>query len=222
MSFRGPKSVFDNRSFQYVVDVLFQLYSFREYIKLTERTINIEIKNELSRYNKFLNESSDFEIEHMYDFEDHTIKTLTHQLYYNSIFISIYSFLEKKMFQLCKLAEVNETIKIKDLSGEGIFKYYKYLKKVLLLDLDNLNEDWTRITKYNKLRNRLVHLTTNTIDKSENNSKLIKTIASIKNLNVIDKGDYYEFEISSTKILLDFLEVIENFLDKIYFERKVF
>jgi len=60
-------------------------------------------------------------------------------LYYASIFITLYSFLERKLYQLCKTAEIKQNLKIKDLSGEGISKYIKYIKKVLLINLDNLN-----------------------------------------------------------------------------------
>jgi len=213
------RAIFDNESFQYVLEVDFQLDSFREYIKITEQTIDNEIKEKIVRYTKFRQEASDLEIEIGYDFADHEIKILTHQLYYNSIFIALYSFLEKKMYQLCRLAERDNLIKVKDLSDEGIYKYYKYLKKVLLIDLDKLNTEWTLITKYNKLRNQLVHFPDNSVEKSENNSKQIKLLKSISNLKIIDKENFIEFEISDKKLLIDFWSVIKKFLNKIYYEK---
>lgn len=213
------RKVFNDDEFQYVIEVDFQLYSFKEYIKITEQIIEKEIKEEINRYNKFLREASDIEIEYQYDFEDHQTKNHIHQLYYNSIFISLYSFLEKKMYQLCKLAEKNNLIKVRDLSDDGIFKYYKYFKKVLLIDLEQLNKEWTLITKYNKLRNRLVHFPENTIEKSNNNSKHIEILKSIRNLKIIDKGNYIEYEISDKQLLLDFWFEINSFLNKIYYEK---
>jgi len=213
------RPVFKDEKFQFVIEVDFQLYSFKDYIKITEQIIEKEISEEINRYNKFLQEASDIEIEYQYDFEDHEIKNHIHQLYYNSIFISLYSFLEKKMYQLCKLAEKGNSIKVKDLSDDGVFKYYKYFKKVLLIDLEQLNIEWTLITKYNKLRNRLVHFPDNTIEKSNNNSKQIELLKSISNLKIIDKGDYIEYEISDKQLLLDFWTVINDFLNKIYYEK---
>jgi len=224
------RSIFNDG--KHIIDIDFQLQSFTDYIKITEKIIEKEIKDKINSYNKFLQEASDIEIEHEYDIVDHKTKIHIHQLYYNSIFISLYSFLEKKMYQLCKLAEKNQSIKVKDLSaeknqsikvkdlsGEGIFKYYKYFKKVLHIDLENLNKDWTLITKYNKLRNRLVHFPQTIIEKSENNTKQIETLKSIINLKIIDKGDYIEFEISDKQLLLNFSGVINNFLRNIYFEK---
>jgi len=94
-----------------------------------------DIKDKIQAYDKFLKEASDAEIEYLHDFQDHEIKIHTRQLYYHSLFISLYSFLERKMYQLCRLAEEHQSLKIKDISGEGIFKYYKYFKKVLIISI---------------------------------------------------------------------------------------
>lgn len=212
------RPIFDNDNFQYVLDIEFQLYSFKEYITITQEVVNKKILRKIDDYDKFLKESSDEEIKWMYDIEDHEIKIFTHQLYYNSIFISLYSFLEKKMYQLCKLGEKKQLIKVKDLSGDGIVKYYNYFRKVLLINLQDLNTEWSSITKYNKLRNQLVHSPTNIIENS-NNPSLIIILKSIKNLNIIDREDFVEYEITDKKLLLDFWSVINKFLSEIYYER---
>jgi hypothetical protein len=117
---------FVSSNFEYGLEVDFQLESFSEYINITEELIEKEIKREIIKHDKFLKESSEYEIHAYYDAIDHIIKTNVHQLYYNSLFISLYSFLEKKMYQFCKLAEKNYSIKVKDLSDDGIFKYQNY------------------------------------------------------------------------------------------------
>ncbi|MFZ1291292.1 MAG: hypothetical protein WAR79_14440 [Melioribacteraceae bacterium] len=213
------RQVFNNNSYQYVLEVDFQLDSFREYIKLTEKTVENDIKEKIKAYDRFLKEASDAEIEYLHDFEEHEIKIHTRKLYYHSLFISLYSFLERKMYQLCRLAEEHQTLKIKDISGDGIFKYYKYFKKVLGINLDGLNAEWTEITKYNKLRNRLVHSQTNTIENGDNNKELIRTLQSINNLVVIDKGDSLEFEITDKELLMTFCSIINKFLNDVYLEK---
>ena len=211
------RKVFTNDSFEYVTEVDLQLESFREYIALTEENVVKDIEKQIKAYNKFLEEASEIEIEHMHDFVDHEIKINTRQLYYHSLFISLYSFLERKMFQLCRISEPNQSLKIKDISGEGIFKFYTYIKKVLKIDVDALNTEWTEITKYNKLRNRIVHFPTNTIDKTDND-KLINQLKSIQHLTLNEKIDFFEFEITDTKLLLEFCFTTSKFLFKIYHE----
>lgn len=220
MARKGARKVFNNSDFQYILEVGFQLESFREYLELTEKIINNEIKEKIEKYNKFLEEASYFEIETQHNFSDHEIKIHTQQLYYNSLFISMYSFLEKKMFQLCKLAEDKYIININDLSGNGIFKYYKYFKKVLSINLEEINTEWTEIKKYNKLRNHFVHSPENIIKKSNNNLRKIDALKSIRNISIVEKDNHIEFGISDKQLLLDFLKVIYRFLDKIYYEQK--
>lgn len=219
MGLHSNRQVFNNNTYQYVVEVDFQLDSFREYIKITEKTVENDIKNKIKSYDKFLKDASDDEIQYLHNFQDHEIKIHTRQLYYHSLFISLYSFLERKMYQLCRLAEENQSLKIKDISGEGIFKYCKYFKKVLGINLENLNVEWSKITKYNKLRNRLIHLPTNTIENDKNNKELIATLQSIDNLIFIDKGEYFEFEIADKEFLITFCKIIYKFIFEIYHEK---
>lgn len=221
MGLFARRNVFASDSFEYVIEIDLQLESFREYIALTEETVIKDIEKQIKAYNKFLEEASEIEIEHIHDFVDHEIKINTRQLYYHSLFISLYSFLERKMFQLCRISEPNQSLKIKDISGEGVFKFYTYIKKVLKIDLDALNTEWTEITKYNKLRNRIVHSPTNTIDKTEND-KLIKQLQSIQYLTLNEKTDFFEFEITDAQLLQKFCFIISKFLHEIYYERAKF
>lgn len=213
------RQVFDKNSFQYVIEVDFQLQSFREYIRITEQTIENEIKDIIKYYDKFLKEASDLDIEYIYDFEEHEIKIYTRQLYYHSLFISLYSFLERKLYQICQLSEKRQSLKVEDISGDGIYKYYKYIKKVLGINLEALNTEWTEITKFNKLRNRIVHFPSQTVNKNENNKALITILQSIENLHIIDKGEFLEFEIIDKELLIRFCQTISKFLHEIYFEK---
>lgn len=213
------RQVFNDNHYQFSLEVSFQLDSFKEYITLTEKIVDNEIKAKITAYDKYLKEASEDEKVYLYDFIDNEVKIRNRQLYYHSIFISLYSFLERKMFQLCRLAEEHQSLKINDISGEGIFKFYKYFKKVLGINLDGLNTEWTDITKYNKLRNKLVHSPTNSIDNGSNNKELIRAFQSINNLVVIDKGDCLDFEITDKELLLTFCDTISKFLNHIYLEK---
>jgi hypothetical protein len=117
MGIERIKPIFKDGDFQYLIEVDFQLASLREYIKVTEKTIKKEVKQKIKEYDNFL--KKDFDGEIGIDFADYDIKIYTHQLYYNSLFISLYSFLERKMYQICKIAELNQSLKINDIQCKG-------------------------------------------------------------------------------------------------------
>jgi len=212
------KKPFSSERFQYAFEVDLQLESFSEYIKLTENTVELEIKNKIIEYDNLLKNASEEEVK-MHNFNDHEVKIYVHQLYFNALFISLYSFLEKKMYQLCKLAEKDFTIKVNDLSDEGVFKYQKYLKKVVGINFDTLNTEWTEITKFNKLRNLMVHSPTTVLEKTGNFHKQITTLKSIKGLTIHDRGETIEFQISDKEVLTKFRSTIYDFLHEIYYEK---
>lgn len=211
------RPAFKDNSFQYIVDIEFQLDAFSDYIKITEQTVEVEIKSKIEKFNKLLHEAEeDDHLLHM-DLPDHEVKIFMHQLYYHSLFISLYSFLERKMFQICKIAEEKQNIKIKDLSDEGIVKYRKYIQKVLNINLDSLNSEWMLLMKYNKLRNRLVHFPENMIEKNDSNLSIIKTFESIEDLKLTDRRDFIEYEIADKKLLITFIRTIDKFLHEVYY-----
>lgn len=218
MSRFKPRSEFDTNKYEFTIEVSLPLEAFREYIKLTESTLEIELKHQIEDYNDFLISSTDDEIRELYDFADHKIKAETRQLFFNSLFISIYSFLERKMFQLCQIAENNQVIKIRDLSGDGIFKYRKYLTKILNINLDEVNAQWDLFTKFNTLRNLLVHTPLSSID-IQNNSKKVNTLKSIHGLAVKECSGALEFEIKDKQLILNFCSAIEILLIHLYYKK---
>lgn len=219
MGLHNPKQFFLSSKFNSVIDIEFPLQSFREYIKLTDQLIEKEVKTVIETNIKSLTEfNSDDDELLLFDPNDHEIKIHLRQLYYHSLFISLYSLLEKTMWKLCKIAEQGQSLKIRDISGDGIFKYHKYLEKVLKVDLSELNTEWSIIVKYNKLRNQLVH-STNQIEKNTDNNKLLNTLRSLKGLEITDYGDFYEFEINDKTLLLEFNNTVYKFLHGIYWEK---
>jgi hypothetical protein len=211
------KNHFDDESFQYVPEVEFPLDSFREYLNITQDVIEKEVKQKISAYERYLDTASDEEIKRDYDFIDHEIRINTQQLFYNSLFISAYSLLEKKMSQLCKVAGKRYTLQARDISGEGIFRYRTYLEKVVGIDFTNLKTEWDQITRYNKLRNHLVHSPTITIVNVGDSKGKIEILKGIREITIIDKGDLVEFEIGDKKFLIHFLNLISTFLREIYY-----
>jgi hypothetical protein len=219
MGLSCARKVFNSSGFHYEYEVNLYLNSLTEYIDISEKVLVESVDKKIQEYDDFLITSNEFEIEYFYDYADHHVKTQIRQIFYNSILISLYSFLERKMLQLCKIAEEFELIKINDISGNGILKYYIYIKKVLKINLDFLNKEWNDILNYNKLRNQIVHSPTNQIKKNNENAKLISNLHSIKNLNIVCKTDYVYFEIRNKNLLIFFLDTIGTFLHGIYYEK---
>lgn len=214
---RKPFNV-NNPYFHYIIIEL-QIAAFKNYLKLVKPIIEKNIEAKLIKDEQVLIESDQFEIDHFFDWESYEILKNTQGILYNSLLITLYSFFEKKVFQIIKLAEPNYNIKIKDLHGEGIFKYYKYVQKVLKIETKHLNIHWQKIVRINKLRNRIVHNPSNEIHK-DNNDKLIQTFRQIQYLHIIEKNESIFFEISDVRLIQEFLNSIGEFLYELYFERR--
>lgn len=219
MGLNRSKQVFKSDKFDYTIEVDFQLNAFIEYIKITQETIDKEVKQIIEKYKI---EADEYNLNEdnvlIYDFADHEIKINTSRLYYNSMFVMLFSFLEKKMYQLCKIAEVQYEIKLNDISGQGISKYKIYLSKVLKIDFSNLNTEWSQINRLNELRNLFVHSPYPELVYNENNNNKINTLKSIKNLKSEAKTSTIEFYIDNVELLNNFKSIIYSFLNKIYYE----
>ncbi len=210
------KRIFHHKNYWFLREVDLPIDGILEYIKMTDKIVN-KINASIEKHENFLAESS---VEKMTSSKlfDYYTKKSAHQLYYHSIFIAEYSFLERKMLQLLKIAETKKTLKISDVAGKGIFKYYLYLEKVLEVDLSNVKTEWEKIIKYNQLRNLLVHHPTFTIEVQSINDSRLKTLKSINYLKIEKARNLFEFEISDKKLLTDFAETIREFLIAIFFE----
>jgi len=131
---------------------------------------------------------------------------------YNSIFISLYCFLETRLHFLCKLIDKTNPITLNDISGNGILKYKKYLEKVHKVDFIPVKKEWDRICCYKLLRNKIIHNSSNIINiKSEKNDYNKINQLSCLTIKVIDERAY--FFIANKDFLTEFLKIIYNFLD---------
>lgn len=76
-----------------------------------------------------------------------------------SALITIYNLLEHHLNDLCLYFEAKNISKIKlnDISGKGIEKSKKYLTKVVEINFDSLNTEWSFIKSLNLVRNHIVH-----------------------------------------------------------------
>lgn len=85
-------------------------------------------------------------------------ENLKNQVFYNSVSISIYSFLEFSMIEYCRLID-NYIVggkPFKEYRNQGLEKAKEYLKDNFEIDFGTI-ANWDDISKFQKIRNLIVH-----------------------------------------------------------------
>lgn len=142
------------------------------------------------------------------------------ELLMNSTFITSYSLFESSFSSICKYAQLEKgsQLSLKDLSGQGIIdKCRKYLEKVIEIDLSSLNTEWREIKNYSKVRNLIVHNSSNfkkdltrTLEQQEMYS-FLSSNSSIQ-FKTLGRGDFY---IKEHQFIIEFCDKSESYLDKV-------
>ena len=139
-----------------------------------------------------------------------------YSILYNSTFITVYSRMEMTLFDICGYTQrvENLKIKVKDLTGQNyIDKCKRYIKKVLDVDLSNIYSLWNTITKYQRIRNSIVH----------KNGKIACIEDDLKNFIADTQGIEYDestklVSISNNLFIVDFCKIVGKFINKIITE----
>jgi hypothetical protein len=144
------------------------------------------------------------------------VATNLKDIYYDSLIIVLYSFLERKLSFLCTYLEKDYPIKIDDISGKGIFKYRKYLSKVAGISFDNVENEWKELEKLNRLRNHLVHASgSRTV--ANNNKALLSILKSIQGVHVEEaERDQLRFHFITDHGIGQFVQMVRTILDHVY------
>ena len=81
------------------------------------------------------------------------------QVVFESIFLTIYSHFERHLHSLCEIARERDTLLLgpNDITGKGIQRSLKYLKKVARINLPENIKEWGAILQLQKVRNIIVH-----------------------------------------------------------------
>lgn len=130
---------------------------------------------------------------------------------YHSLFIAAYSMFETEFKNLCEYAGKIQGSKLspKDLSGGNyIEQCKKYIKIVLEVKLEKLNQEWEEITKLQIIRNSIAH-NNGILKASEKHAKYFQstdgiTLSQEKNEIIIESDQY----------LMGFIKKLVNFLEK--------
>ncbi|WEA43818.1 hypothetical protein [Priestia aryabhattai] len=183
----------------------FEVDSFRDYAKYIESSFQKELS--------FFEEGAkDLPEEIVDEYWDHYIDEAIQyskdfpRIMRNSLFVSIYSFLEDKIVELCTSND--------DSGGNPNFwnikKAIDYLKKDLGLDVPKGTKEWQYITHAIRIRNCIVHCN-GVVSRSSDRVNLENSIKAIDFVNqedgriILDSG-----------FCLEFLENVHSFLRQLY------
>jgi hypothetical protein len=192
----------------YRADIIIDyLNAFEKY--LIDKTSEIQDK---------ISEWQNSEKEQKYSAVDYYIDDYTNynsnfkKLKLESTFLSSYSVFEHyfKSFSEIYSEYYNLKIKIDDLSGNNyINKSKQYLEKVINLDLKNLNNIWREITKYQKIRNKIVH------NNARFNPSEKETINELSKLNGIDINGFGLINITDKEFIFNFWSLFNDYISGI-------
>lgn len=123
-----------------------------------------------------------------------------------SIYLTIYSTFENEFFKLCEWCQNTENLKIgpKDIKGEGyIGQCRKFVTNVLKVNLDDLNEKWAEIKKYQLIRNSIAH-----------NNGIIKS-PKIDILTFIEISKGISFDTKTSQVKMESIDFLKTLIDKL-------
>lgn len=118
-----------------------------------------ELKQTIDEKLKSVPEEHHSEFVEGYGQDLHENQFLFPSMHRESIFITLYNYLEHSLNEYCRLiSKLSENpIKLSDLNHKGVQRAIVYLKKIALLDLNEANAEYEFLTNSNRLRNRIVH-----------------------------------------------------------------
>ncbi len=126
-----------------------------------------------------------------------------------SALITLFSFIEHELENLCHLFSNEKEIKIKvnDLHGKGINRSINYLKKVTGLKIDTSIQIWEEIKSIQKIRNLIVHNSGILHNKHKEPMKIeLEYISKTENISEKDFEVFFE-----AGYLFHALETFDNF-----------
>ena len=189
--------------------VLHQLDKFRDYAEYIESSF----RKELEFYENGAKELQPEEEEEYYDWCFDEVSQYTQdfpRIMRNSLFVSIYTFLEDKIVEQC-VSDADTLLELSDINGKGIQQASIYLKKVLRVAFPNNCKEWKYIKNANLIRNCIVH-NNGAVSKSRNEKKLRNIVEDTPSI-CINQIDHIHLE---SKFCLDFIDNVDLFLSQLY------
>ncbi len=187
--------------------IISYLNEFDQY--LTEKSLETDIK--IKEWQQSEKEKKYSGIDYYFD-ELINYNSSFKQLKIESTFLSSYSLFEFYFKSFTKLYKDYFELKIsvEDLGGSNYINKSKlYLEKVIELNLEKLNSQWNEITKYQKIRNKIVH---NNGKMNENDEKLVIQLCRIDGISIEKSGT---INITDKIFIISFWDLFNEYIEGI-------
>ncbi|MBI4930510.1 MAG: hypothetical protein HY841_07095 [Bacteroidetes bacterium] len=191
-----------------------------DYLKIYINAMSSNIEKDLTSYEAKLEEQRKNE-----GFFSTFMKSVVHEInkvsipkyFYNATFIFIYSKFEGDFKTICEAYQQQKGFKlsVSDLGGQNYIQRGKtYLEKCFGIDMHSLNTEWEGLTKYQKVRNAIVHNNSSIIaekNRPMNEQKLFPIVSTNASFSLDDNGD---FHIKDKLYLLNFCDISKTYIEK--------
>jgi hypothetical protein len=196
----------------YKAHTISELKIFTEFIN--HNSVHITSLQEIfeRRYNEGAPPSGygeDEPTDNYWQFEHYKFHEAFPTFYLQTIFYGLYSFLETRLLSLCENIHRLKGYKIKpsDLNSDNYLDLSrKYLSLVANIDTNDLNDKWSKIRDYQKIRNCLIH--NNGVVKKERLKEWQRLVENIQNVSLNSN----RIAIDNDKFLLDFIELVNQYI----------
>lgn len=192
----------------------YKIDNIKDYLLTVEKYLiekTSEISDKISEWQNSEKEQQYSGIE--YYIEDYTnYNTNFKKLKLESTFLSSYSLFEHylKSFTSIYTNYYSLKITVDDLNGNNyISKSKKYLEKVVNIDLEKTNPLWVKITKYQKIRNKIVH---SNAKFSASETEIIKELSKMNGIEINSNG---WIKLNDKQFIFDFLKLFEDYINGI-------
>lgn len=130
---------------------------FKKIESIFEKERKELIKSDLSEQERTKHHEDDSKYYYGYSESLQEIERVYQRMHRYSAVLTIYAYLEDVLNQICATKEKQCVISLSDLKGEGIVRAQTYLKKIVGVDFDNINSQWSDLSTLNQLRNCIMH-----------------------------------------------------------------
>lgn len=189
----------------------------KAFVKSMNRMIEIENEELKKKYNAVEQERPKHDIDYPDAFDIYESEIMNQREYpkllYNSMFLTVYSYLENEFRYICSICRTIEghTLDAKDLSGSNYLQQSRdYIAKVVGVQLNDVNDEWRLLKIYQTLRNIVAHRQ-GKVDSSEKKAREFIN----KNKGVSIDSNTSELLINSDQFLNDFIQLSISFLTKV-------
>jgi len=186
-----------------------EILHLQDFINSTDEFLKTKLFIENQQLGNFESYNPSFTLKHQFG-------NVFPNILWRTTFLHSYFLLESSLNQICKNIQEAEDhqLSLKDISGAGIQRACKYLRKVCNIALPFDTVFWTELQDFNKVRNIFVH-SDGEVEKS--NQEVIKITSKYEGLKI---GDFDKLGLSSLEISKEFtiyaLHSIDSFFHDLH------